>query len=676
MSWIPALPALLTTAGLVVGPGLVIALCLRFRGFSVLALAPAFSAAVVGAFGVLAELLGIPWDIWAYAGGTVITAVVAYILTRTRRPATQAVGHGGVDAERATTQDSLLGGVPGQNPWRTVGIPLAAVAAAAAIVARRVIQLIGEPNNFAQNFDNVFHLNAIRYVLETGTASSLTLGELQGEGSLGVYPATWHSFAALTVQLTGASIPLAENSINIVSASVIWTLSCVFLARKIFGNNPVITLAAGVLSAVQVAFPYMLLVWGPLFPNTLALSMIPLLIGIVVMLARGANLNEEQPLRRSWWFALLLGLAGMSTAHMSAVNTLLVFVLPMLMVVWWGAASRLVRKPVDGSKLAIFAVLSVAGAVVAAALWMFLRPAFYDSWGPTQTMGGAIGEALTNGPMGTPVNWLVTILTLAGIVYLFHIRQHRWLVVSYALSITLYVVDAAVERGFLRNFLTGNWYQDTYRLAGFLPIFTTVLGAVGAWAIIQQVMKLANDAPERLHLKLGGDRKRLAAAAVAAAAAGTALLGYFGPIQPYIQEKTALYYFNEASPLLTPDELELVEQLDQYVPKDSVIAVNPWNGSSMAYALNGREVLTPHLFASPDPERILISADLDTFTPEVCAAVEDENVGYVLDFGTQVLADLAGDEYAGVTDLAGEPGFELVTATGPSSNLYRITGCD
>lgn len=670
MSWIPALPALLTTAGLVVVPGLVIALCLRFRGFSLLAVAPAFSAAVVGAFGVLAELLGISWNVWAYAGGTAITAAAAYLLTLRPRHAA-----GLTDAQRAGSQEDTPGGVHGQSPWRTIWIPLAAAVVAAAMVTRRVMQLIGEPNNFAQNFDNVFHLNAIRYVLETGTASSLTLGELQGEGSLGVYPATWHSFAALTVQLTGASIPLAENSINIVSASIIWTLSCIFLARKVFGNNPVITLAAGVLSAVQVAFPFMLLVWGPLFPNALALSMIPLLIGIVVMLTRGANLDEEQPLRRSWWFALLLGLAGISTAHMSAVNTLLIFVLPLLLVTWWGAARRLVRKPVDGRKLAVFSVLSVAGAMVAAALWMFLRPAFYDSWGTSQTMGGAIGEALTNGPMGTPVNWLVTILAVAGVVYLFHIRRHRWLVVSYAISITLYVVDAAVERGFLRNFLTGNWYQDTYRLAGFLPIFATVLGAVGAWAIVLQAMKLIEAAAQRLDLSHGRAWKPLTYTALAAVTAGTALLGYFGPIQPYIQEKTTLYYFNEASPLLTPDELEVIELLDQYVPEDSVIAVNPWNGSSMAYALNGREVLTPHLFASPDPERILISADLDTFTPEVCAAVEEENVDYVLDFGTQVLADLGGDEYVGVTDLGGEPGFELVASTGPNSSLYRITGC-
>lgn len=667
MSWIPALPALLTTAGLVLIPGLVVAFCLRFKGFSVLALAPAFSAAIVGAFGVLAGILNISWSIWVYLAGTVITAAAAYLLTMSRgRRSAGTAAAGGVSSPDKTG-----------SPWRGVWLPVAAAGLAAAMVARRLQQLIGQPDNFAQNFDNVFHLNAIRYVLDTGNASSLTLGQLQGEGSLGVYPATWHSFAALTVQLTGASVPLAENSINIVGASIIWTLSCIFLTRTLFGRSPVVTLAAAVLSAVQIAFPFMLLVWGPLFPNTLALSMIPLLIGIVVRLTRGARLDSDQPLRRSWWFAFLLGLAGMSTAHMSSVNALLVFVLPLLLALWWQELRKLIGTGAGARKLTVFSVLSVAGAAVALALWVFLRPAFYDNWGTSQTMGGAIGEALTNGPMGTPVNWLVTVLAFVGIVHLFRIRQHRWLVVSYAISVTLYVVDAAVERGFMRNFLTGNWYQDTYRLAGFLPIFATVLGAAGAWAIAQYLTKVAQERNDKLRRPVPArNLKALGAGTLAAATAGVALLGYFGPVQEYIQEKMSLYYFDEASPLVTPEELELIEQLDEYIPDDAVLAVNPWNGSSMAYALGGEKVLTPHLFANPDPERRLISYELDSFTPEVCTAVEEENVGYVLDFGNRVLADLAGDEYIGVTDVAGEPGFELVASTGENANLYRISGCD
>ncbi|MDK1327185.1 hypothetical protein QNN98_05945 [Arthrobacter sp. zg-Y1143] len=660
MSWIPVLPVLLATAGLVLLPGFLVALALRFRGFSAFALAPAFSAAVVGVFGILADIVGIAWSVWVYAGGTVLTCVAGWIAT--------AIGAKAVPRKRTPE-----GGAP--NAWRGIVAPLAAVAVAAAMVSRRLMQLIAQPENFAQNFDNVFHLNAIRYVVESGNASSLTMGGLGNEDMGGVYPAVWHSFAALTVEVTGSSVPLAENSINIVAASLVWTLSCVFFARSVFGNNALISLAAGVLSASQIAFPFLLLVWGPLFPNTLATSMLPLLLGIVVRLFRGAGLDEDQHLQRSWWIAFLLALAGASTAHMSVVNALLVFALPLILQNWWGAFRQRLARPRVTSKVAVFGVLSVLGAVAVTLLWLFLRPAFYDSWAPYTTTGGAIGEALTNSPMGTPANWFVTVLTISGVVYLFQVRKHRWLIVSYALAIWFYVVDASQERGFLRNFLTGNWYQDTNRLAAFLPVFATVLGAVGAWAIIQWIRAAL---PERTAHRL---EERWTAArplrflSLVVLTVGMALLGYFGPVKEYIKFTMPVYAFNESSPLLSPAERDLVEDIDGYVPDGAVIADNPANGSSLAYALGGRDVLTPHMFASNDPERILISEDLAEFSPEVCMALEDENVEYVLDFGTRGLSE-TGDEYAGVMDLAGQSGFELVKSTGPEANLYKITGCD
>lgn len=660
MSWIPVLPVLLVTAGLVVLPGFVVALALRFRGFSAVALAPAFSSGVIGVFGIIGGIIGLGWSVWVYLGGTALTSLAAWAVTA---------------AWRKDVNQQLLADVQPTNAWRTIGAPLCAVAVAAAMVSRRLMQLIGQPEHFAQNFDNVFHLNAIRHVLETNSASSLTLGELQGEGAAGLYPAVWHSFAALTVQLTDASVPLAENAINIAAASIVWTLSCVFFARSVFGNNQLITLAAGVLSASQIAFPFLLLVWGPLFPNTLATSMLPLLLGIVVRLFRGIDLDEDQRLQRSWWIALLIALAGASTAHMSVINALLVFALPLILTAWWQHLRLRLSRPVNKSRVAIFSTLTVVSAASGMLIWFYLRPARHDGWGPHDTTGGAIGEALTNSPMGTAVNWLVTTLVVAGIIYLFRIRKHRWLIASYALAVTFYVVDASQDKGFLRNFLTGNWYQDTNRLAAFLPVFATVLGAVGVWAITEWVRGMlpvtaARRIENHLHTKTS-----LRVATLTAIVAFLALTGYFSPVQQYIQSKMSLYSFDESSPLLTPTELELVEDIDQYVPEDAVIANNPWNGSSMAYAFRGSEVLTPHLFASQDPDRILISADLPEFGPDVCAALEADAVEYVLDFGSRALAD-TGPEYAGVTNLHGKPGFELVKSTGPDANLYKITGCE
>lgn len=661
MSWIPVLPVLFVTAGLVVIPGFLVALALRFRGFSAVALAPAFSSALVGVFGILGGLLGVRWSLWLYLGGTALTCIVARFATAVR-------------TQKAAVPEASERPVTG---WKDIVAPLAAVTVAAAMVSRRVMQLVGQPDNFAQNFDNVFHLNAIRHILVTGDASSLTLGKLQDPEAGGLYPAVWHSFAALTVQLTDASVALAENSVNITAASIVWTLSCIFLARSVFGNNPLITLAAGVLSASQIAFPFLLLVWGPLFPNTLSTSMLPLLLGIVVRLARGGALDGDQTLQRSWWMAFLVALAGATTAHMSVVNALLAFSLPLIVTLWWTALRKRTSRTSRTSRksLVLFGLWSVLGVIVWALLWLYLRPGPYDNWGPHDSTGGAIGEALTNSPMGTHVNWLVTVLSLAGVLYLFRIRTHRWLIASYALAVVFYVVDASQDRGFLRSFLTGNWYQDTYRVAAFLPIFQTVLGAVGVWAIVVWVRAvLPRNSVTRMEDRWAKSRT-LRVLVLTVFTAGLAVPAYFSPVQLYIQSRMDLYAFNEGSALLTPSELKLLEEVHKYVPDTAVIADNPWNGSSMAYAFYGREVLTPHLFASQDPERILISAELDEFTPGVCAAVVQENVEYVLDFGKRALSDTGG-EYEGVTDLSGKLGFELVRSTAPEANLYKVTGCE
>ncbi|MBD7995392.1 hypothetical protein H9639_08800 [Arthrobacter sp. Sa2CUA1] len=556
-------------------------------------------------------------------------------------------------------------------------VPLAAAGMAAAMIFRRLTQLIGQPENFAQVFDNIFHLNAIRYIVETGNASSLTLGSLQElTGMQAVYPAAWHTYASMTMQLTSAPLGLAENSVNIVVAALVWPIASIFLVRRIFGRNPVITLAAGIVSAAQIAFPYLLLVWGPLFPNTLSVSMLPAAIAVIVMLTGAGRRKLDDAEKLRWWIALLLSLAGLITAHMSAINALIIFVLPLLIMAFVRGIKSRSGAPA-GRKAFFFGGAAVFAAVLFI-LWLKLRPAFYDFWGPTTTAGRAVGEALTNGPMGNEANWLVSALAILGAVTVWRTPSLRWLVCSYAIAITLYVVDASRDRGFIRNFLTGTWYQDTYRLAAFLPLFATPLAAAGVWAVGQFLLPHIRRLCDALPSRLAGRRGAWSAAGTAALTAVLAVSAYFGPTQEYIQRGMPLYALNTGSAVLTPEEFQLLDEVDDIVPEDAVIAVNPWNGSSLAYAFSGRHVLTPHLFAIPDKERDLLSRSLGTegLTPEVCRAAELENVEYVLDFGDRYLVpDPSTVNYLGVTNVAPLPGLELVASAGENARLFEITGC-
>lgn len=666
MSWLSAVPVLTATAGLVFLPGYVVALSLRFRGFTALALAPVFSTAVSGTFAVLAGAAGIIWTPLTYAAGALITAAaglgVTFLVSRHSGPGRSPA------AEQAKNHTSVM---------LRILVPLAAVGVAAAMILRRLTQLIGQPENFAQVFDNIFHLNAIRYIVETGNASSLTLGSLQElTGMQAVYPAAWHTYASMTIQLTAAPLGLAENSVNMVVAALVWPISSILLVRRIFGRNPIITLAAGIVSAAQVAFPYMLLVWGPLFPNTLSVSMLPAAIAVIVMLTGAGRRKLDGSEKPRWWIALLLSLAGLITAHMSAINALLIFVLPLLVMAFMRGAKT--RSGAAAGRKALFFGGSAAFAVVLLLLWLKLRPAFYDFWGPTTTAGRAIGEALTSSPMGNEANWLISVLAILGAITVWRKPGMRWIVFSYAIAVTLYVVDASRDRGFIRNFLTGTWYQDTYRLAAFLPLFATPLAAAGTWALVRFLLPYIRRLWDSLPPRLSAHRPAWSAAGVAVLTAVLAVGAYFGPTQEYIQRGMPLYALNAGSAVLTPDELELLDEVDDIVPEDAVIAVNPWNGSSLAYAFSGRHVLTPHLFAIPDEERDLLSRSLGTegLTPEVCQAAEEENVEYVLDFGDRYLVpDPSTENYPGVTNVAPLPGLELVASVGENARLFEITGC-
>ncbi|UUL77757.1 hypothetical protein NG819_10870 [Pseudarthrobacter sp. Fe7] len=197
--------------------------------------------------------------------------------------------------------------------WRT-SLPFAALVLATLPMMWRFIQLVGSPEHPSQVFDNVFHLNAIRFILDSGNASSLTLASIQGvQGLDAVYPAAWHSFAALLVQLTAVDIPTAENVLNLVIVVLLWPASCLFLVTKTISRRPAALVIAAVIAGTQVAFPFLMIVWGPLFPYAMAVSMMPVVIAELAAVVRVGRTRTEPLL--SWAAALVLSLGGLAFAH-------------------------------------------------------------------------------------------------------------------------------------------------------------------------------------------------------------------------------------------------------------------------------------------------------------------------------------------------------------------------
>ena len=656
MNWLTILPASAVAILLLYVPGAVIASCLKFRLGGILGIAPLLSTAAAGLAGVLGGLLHVPWNILPYLLVSAVLAAGALVLTH-RIP------------WRLTTPN-----------WRTV-LPFAALALATLPMTWRFIQLVGSPDHPSQVFDNVFHLNAIRFILDTGNASSLTLASIQGvQGLDAVYPAAWHSFAALLVQLASVDIPTAENVLNLVIVALLWPASCLFLVTKTISRRPAALVITAVVAGTQVAFPFLMIVWGPLFPYAMALSMMPVVIAELAALVRIGRTRTEPLL--SWAAALVLSLAGLAFAHTSSINITVALALPILAILWWRIMPRRDMRRVNPAGAWLFLGGTVGILAVAAVLWLKLRPAPYDNWGPTVKPGAAVGEILTASTMQSAIPAVVvSILSVYGLLTTFKVRKWRWMAACYAVLGGLYIVAASFPKGSIRDILIGTWYQDTYRLAALLPLLVTPLAVIGGLRLWDSARSSRRGARTWRTWEASIARTGTSGKAVLSTAAVVvfALLASFaGPLTHYIQGASSVYRFDEQSELLTPDELALIQRIPTHVPSDAVIADNPWNGSSLAYAYTGRRVLTTHLFSTDDPDTDLINQKLGDAAgnPAVCTALHNKNVQYVLDFGSRYLIDLPGSEkYPALTNLAQANGLTLVDSQGQDARLYRISSC-
>src|SRR5690606_35955178 len=118
-----------------------------------------------------------------------------------------------------------------------------------------------------QSFDNIFHLNAIRYIVDTGIASPLEIGQMTSPGGgLPFYPSAWHATVAIIVQLSGTSIPVAVNTAALVTAAVVWPVGILALSRMLLGSSASVIVGTGIVAAAVPAFPLLPMDFGVLYP--------------------------------------------------------------------------------------------------------------------------------------------------------------------------------------------------------------------------------------------------------------------------------------------------------------------------------------------------------------------------------------------------------------------------
>jgi hypothetical protein len=667
VSWMSAVPDVLACVGLFFAPGLLVTYLGGLRGITAWATAPLATVAVATLVAVAGGVLGFRFGVWPVAAGTVVMAGLSAALALLLR---------------------ARGVEPPPHDPRGYSLAVVAGAVAAAVIGGvTFLSGVTRPDAISQSWDSVFHYNAVRYIEQTGKASPLTIASIGQPGSkTGFYPDAWHVMAALVAELTGASVPVAATVTCLVVAVLVWPLSCLLLARHLFGavggRAAAAVVITGMLSSLFGAFPWMLTgAYGVLWPNALGMALAPAGVALGMSITR---ISDGDTFGAQRWFFGLMGAWAIGVSHPnSALSVALICVLPVLMAIGRYVAGRYRRHRL-GTVLAMAAIVAVAaiGVSVASKLGV-IRGVEAVSWLPIETPSHAVVSALSNSTNHQVPELLLATFLIIGMAACFIWRQRRWLVIAELALVALYVGSAASGSHFARLF-TGLWYDDSYRIAATLPVVAIPLTTMGLLAVAEWLRRLPSQAPAVARPAVA------LAVPVAIAAAVTAVTA--AQNVPHNVHTVGLQFNTSGDEtLVSPSKVQFLETVARLVPPSSLVADNPFDGTAYLFALTGTRVLFPQLsLGSNDKEMSYLASKLVQLgqNPQACDLVRRYGVGYMVvapdDFlterelhgtsGPEVLAEL--NFYAGVASPVRASGFRLVASADRGQlRLYKITIC-
>ena len=626
-------------------PGLLLGWALGFRHVWVISLAPVLTASVVAVSTLACWWLQIDWHIGTFGVATVLIAGFVLLVVRLagrRWPesfAWKPVGH---SVGRAYWIALLTGGI---------------------LLTLRYAQIVEHPGNINQGIDTPFHLNLAQQIIDSGDGSPFSVRELMG-GSDEFYPQVWHALAALIAEATRLPVVESSNALNLAIVAVAWPLGVLLFVYMVIGPKIIALLCAAVASAGFFAFPFTVMQsqksdFGPLFPYMLAVTFLPSLITVLA-----AVLKFGKTTHIPWPFAVItlaIGLPGLVCTHMSGLVALVGLSSIFSAMAAWRSFRELTKRRSGLFKYLQWTVLWISLCACNLLIWAVVRPWTY-SWDPIDSLPAAAGSVLLTAPTHGDVAWGLAALVVAGTGLLIRRSTERWFLASYLGAVALYIVAAAVPHSLLRVLVIGAWYGDPPRLAALLPMFWAVFaGAAGVW-IFESV--------SRYRIKW------IVPMGIAVLAASIIIWPMNSETTPG-RERT--YASTDASPLLSPDEVQLLSRLSAHVPPDAVIANNPWDGSSTAYAIADRRVLFAHASTGSNADRLLAAKALNQASPDsdVCQAAKRENIQFLLDFGGHYIDPKRKEinDFPCLEVPENSPAFVKVDQEGDAA-LYRFVGCD
>ena len=468
--WIGTLLALF----LLITPGTIVARLTQLTWPVAIAVGPALTYGLVALAIIPLGALQIPWNGWTALATLVVVCVVAaglrVLLARYRDKEAEARGVGRLPAV-IVAAGVLLGallimwaGYRGLTHWESV----------------------------PSTWDAVWHANEVRYILDTGQASSTHMGELRNVETHQplYYPSVFHALTAVFCQLTGAA-PTTGYTLTSLAASV-WLFPSSAATLTWFLLRPISTqwraagasATAAALSASFTSVPYVEFGVAAM-PNLVAYGVA---IPTFVLIASTPRHRDRVP-------AAVLALVGVLSTHLTGG-----FIVVLFLLAWWLLDA--LWHPVRGRLADVLTLAAVAvptAAILAPQFIGVLRQADIiagHAFPSFKSVKQGIIDALllhTRHLNDFPIQYGLVALAAIGMAMLLYKRiwwpPAVWLVLTVA---TIYSgapfrnpVGRAIE-AFSQFF-----YNDPRRLTAVVTMLATPMAGIALFAIVVAVVAFA-----------------------------------------------------------------------------------------------------------------------------------------------------------------------------------------
>jgi hypothetical protein len=459
---------------LLITPGTIVARITQLTWPIAIAVGPALTYGVVALAIIPFGALGIPWNGW-----TALAALVAVCIVMT-----------GLQVLLARYRDTEAE-ARGIRGWPALMVA-AGVLLGALLIMWAAYRGITHWQSVPSTWDAVWHANEVRFILDTGQASSTHMGELRNVETHQplYYPSVFHAVVAVFCQLTGAA-PTTGYTLSSVAASVwLFPTSAAILTWHLLRPVTTVWRTAGIaataaaLSASFTSVPYVEFGVAAM-PNLAAYGVA---IPTFVLITSTLRHRDRIPVA-------VLALVGILSAHLTGGFIVILFLAAWwLLDEWW--------HPVRGR---IADVLTLAAVAVPTAL--ILAPQFIGVLKQADIIAGHAFPSFKSVKQGVidalllhtrhlndfPTQYGLDVLIAVGMAILLYKKiwwpPVVWLVLTVA---TIYTgapfrnpVGAAIEE------FSQFFYNDPRRLTSVVTMLVTPMAAIALFTAVMLLVASA-----------------------------------------------------------------------------------------------------------------------------------------------------------------------------------------